>query len=95
MKQAAGEANITIIAIILIGLLAALAAILIPRLASNSIYTTCCTEAGGVWSKGYCVANTPISCEERESVWKEYDKCVIESNKHNANEKYRAVECSN
>lgn len=94
MRQSAGEANITIIIIILIGLVAATGAILIPRLANRTIYISCCTEAGGKWENGYCIAITPTTCEKRENVWHEYDSCVIDNGKHNANEKYRAASCS-
>ena len=86
--------NITIIVIILIGVIAAAGAILIPRLANNAMYSSCCTQAGGTWNGGYCSANTPITCDSRENVWNEYNSCVKESGKNNANEKYKTVTCS-
>ena len=95
MRQATGEANMTIIAIVIIGIIAAVGVILIPKLLSSAIYRSCCNRAGGKWSSGYCVANTPITCESRESMWKDYDSCLIDSGKNNANEKYRAVSCTN
>lgn len=94
MKESAGEANITVIVIVLLGIVASFGAVLIPRLTSNVMYTTCCTEAGGIWENGYCLAKTPTTCETREKLFKVYDACVMENGKHNANEKYRAVTCS-
>jgi hypothetical protein len=95
MRQATGEANMTIIAIVIIGTIAAVGIILIPKLLSGTIYRSCCNQAGGIWQNSYCIAKTPTTCEARENIWKEYDSCVIDNGKHNANEKYRAVECSN
>ena len=54
MKEAAGEANMTVITIVLIGLVAAAGAILIPRLLSGSTNQACCTQAGGYWENGAC-----------------------------------------
>ena len=42
MKEAAGEANMTVITIVLIGVVAAVGAILIPRLLNNVQYRSCC-----------------------------------------------------
>ena len=93
MNRSAGEANITIIVIILIGIVAAVGTLLISKLADNTVYTSCCNEAGGIWKNGYCAAQTPTSCESREEVWKQYDSCALSNGKNHANEKYRAVEC--
>lgn len=54
MKEAAGEANITVITIVLIGVVAAIGAILIPRLMNNADYKSCCQELGGVVSGKHC-----------------------------------------
>lgn len=54
MKEAAGEANMTVITIILIGIIAAIA---IP-IVNNAMKTTqakgCCNNVGGVWTGGAC-----------------------------------------
>ena len=47
MKEAAGEANVTVITIVLIGIVAAAGAILIPRMFGNMNARSCCTEMGG------------------------------------------------
>lgn len=56
MKEAAGEANMTVITIILIGVIAAIAIPLVTNLMSNTAERTCCTEAGGVWKSNACTS---------------------------------------
>ena len=55
MKEAAGEANLTVVAIILIAVVVAVATPLINSLMSSSAYRSCCTDAGYVWSGGKCM----------------------------------------
>lgn len=55
MKEAAGEANLTVVAIILIAVVVAVATPLIANLMSSSAEKACCTDAGGVWEGGGCV----------------------------------------
>ena len=78
MKESAGEANMTVITIVLIGLVAA-GALLIPNLLNTMKLKSCCTQAGGVWSGN--------SCGEADSVGNEgsfdqttYDVCVGDVN---------------
>ena len=54
MKEAAGEANMTVITIVLIGVVAAVGAILIPRLLNNMSDKSCCQELGGYVSGTTC-----------------------------------------
>lgn len=54
MKEAAGEANLTVVAIILIGVIVAVVTPLITSLMSNTANRACCTDAGGVWRSGQC-----------------------------------------
>ena len=54
MKEAAGEANMTVITIILIGLVAAAGAVLIPNLLNSTTKRGCCSTAGGKWEDGAC-----------------------------------------
>ena len=62
MKEAAGEANMTVITIVLIGVVAAVGMILIPRLMNSANDKSCCQELGGIVSgatcKGITVSNT-------------------------------------
>lgn len=55
MKESAGEANMTVITIVLIGLVAAAGAILIPSLLTNMKARSCCQQMGGVVEGGNCV----------------------------------------
>ena len=61
MKEAAGEANMTVITIILIGLIAAAGAVLIPNMLSNTNKQGDCTAQGNVWYNGKCY--TPNKCK--------------------------------
>ena len=54
MKEAAGEANITVITIVLIGVVAAVGLTLIPRLMKNAKAKACCTDAGWYVSGTVC-----------------------------------------
>lgn len=54
MKEAAGEANLTVVAIILIGVVVAVVTPLITSLMNNTANRACCTDAGGVWKGGKC-----------------------------------------
>lgn len=47
MKEAAGEANMTVITIVLIGVVAAVGMIIVPKLAQTIKKNSCCTNAGG------------------------------------------------
>ena len=54
MKEAAGEANMTVITIVLIGVVAAAGLLLVPKLMKNMNKKSCCTDAGGIWSNNGC-----------------------------------------
>ena len=54
MKEAAGEANLTVITIILIGVVVAVGVFLVPQLMSSTAERACCTDAGGAWKDGKC-----------------------------------------
>lgn len=51
MKEAASEANLTVIAIVLIGVVAAVATPLISNLLKGTAEKSCCVNAGGTWDK--------------------------------------------
>ena len=55
MKEAAGEANLTVVAIILIGVVAAVATPLVSKLLTTNSNRSCCETAGGKWSGNTCV----------------------------------------
>ena len=64
MKEAAGEANMTVITIVLIGVVAAVGLLLVPRLMTNLKKKSCCTDAAGIWSSNNCVPASGISFDE-------------------------------
>ena len=66
MKESAGEANMTVITIVLIGLVAAAGAVIIPNLLNSTKKSSCCQSNGGVWKNGYCCKSTSTSCTSNE-----------------------------
>ena len=76
MKEAAGEANLTVVAIILIGVIVAVVTPLINSLMTSTAERTCCTDAGGVW-KGKCIPAEGSSDYDQKG----YDDCVTKSGK--------------
>lgn len=69
MKEAAGEANMTVITILLIAIVAAVATPLITSLMGSSAKKTCCLNAGGTWANGTCTGGDQTT----------YTNCVSES----------------
>ena len=62
MKEAAGEANLTVVAIILIAVIVAVATPIIQSMMSSTQERACCMEAGGTWSSGNCSVNYDADC---------------------------------
>lgn len=54
MKEAAGEANLTVVAIILIGIIAAVATPIIKNALTTVQERTDCNINGGTWENGQC-----------------------------------------
>ena len=54
MKEAAGEANMTVITIVLIGVVAAVGLLLVPRLMGTAKAKACCVDAGWFVSGNRC-----------------------------------------
>ena len=52
MKEASGEANLTVVTIILIGVIVAIATPIITSMMSNTQVRACCMDAGGSTIKG-------------------------------------------
>lgn len=59
MKEAAGEANLTVVAIILIGVIVAIVTPVINSMMTNTQKRTCCNNYGGVWDANACYSVTP------------------------------------
>lgn len=77
MKEAAGEANITVITIVLIAIVLAVGTIIVRNVLSNTDRSTACNSAGGVWQDGHCwaagscdndgnCAGAQLDCEEND-----------------------------
>lgn len=54
MKEAAGEANMTVVTIILIGIIVAVATPIITNMMNNTKNRSECMNNGGVWTGGSC-----------------------------------------
>lgn len=55
MKEAAGEANLTVVAIILIGVVVAVVTPLVNSLMKSTANRACCTDMGGYVEGNNCV----------------------------------------
>ena len=86
MKEAAGEANLTVIAIILIGVIAAVVTPMINSYMTTSAKKGCCTNAGGFWEAG-ATGNTE-KCKFKDATgttqsltgyWNEKDKTCVDN----------------
>jgi len=74
MKSAAGEANLTVITIILIAVMVPVITFVVRRLMITSAKKSCCNGAGGVWESANCVR--PPGREARGYDAAEYDNCI-------------------
>lgn len=63
MKEAAGEANLTVVAIILIGVIVAIATPIITSIMNGMQARSCCVDAGGQWSGGDCSVDFDPDCD--------------------------------
>lgn len=54
MKEAAGEANMTVVTIILIGVIVAVATPIVNSMMTNVEKRSCCQNDGGTWENGAC-----------------------------------------
>ena len=77
MKEAAGEANLTVVAIILIGVVVAVATPLINSMMKNTAKRACCTDAGGVM-KGSTCQNAAGSTDFDQAA---YQECITNAGK--------------
>lgn len=63
MKEAAGEANLTVIAIILIGVIAAVVTPIINSTMTTTAKRSCCQNYGGVWKSNRCYETTATGAQ--------------------------------
>lgn len=57
MKEASGEANMTVITIVLIGVVLAAGTMIVNSMMDNTKKRSECINNGGAWQKGKCVQN--------------------------------------
>lgn len=74
MKEAAGEANLTVVAIILIAIIVAVATPLINSLMRSSSAKSCCTDSGGIWRANSCASAKNDFTSQFDSA--SYQSCV-------------------
>lgn len=55
MKEAAGEANMTVITIVLIAIVLAVGTVIVNRLMTNTSRKSCCNSLGGEVSGNTCI----------------------------------------
>ena len=60
MKEASGEANMTVITIILIAVVGAVGTIVINNMMNKTKTSTCCEAEGGTWHAGKCYADATV-----------------------------------
>ncbi len=77
MKEAAGEANMTVITIILIGVIAAVAIPIVNSAMTSTAKKGCCQNLGGVLKDGQCVVTGLNGSEQAiDDFWNTTDnKC--------------------
>lgn len=63
MKEASGEANMTVITILLIAIVGAVGTVIINNMMNTSKRRTCCAEVGGKLSGTKCVDSTGAEIE--------------------------------
>lgn len=54
MKEATGEANMTVVTIILIAVIVAIATPIVNSMMNNTKKKACCMSNGGTWENGAC-----------------------------------------
>jgi len=78
MKEAAGEANMTVITIVLIAIVLAVGTIIVTNMLNSTGQSSACTSAGGQWKSGKCVDSTghELTCTKTTVNNKESWRCV-------------------
>ena len=83
MKEAAGEANMTVITIVLIGVVAAVGVILVPKLMDAAAKKAACAEKGGNLSGDKCYSKYFGESIDGKEAYCTLTKCDKGANKGN------------
>ena len=79
MKEAAGEANMTVITIVLIAIVLAVGTVVVNTMMDSMAKSSACESAGGTWSGGQCKtgcvqgSNKTVSCSGTMTCRKQTD----------------------
>ena len=80
MKEASGEASMTVVTIILIGVITAIAIPLVNNAMNSTAKQACCQSAGGYWKSSKCLGNDGSEINA-DTYWDSTNKtCKISSN---------------
>ena len=66
MKEAAGEANMTVITIVLIAIVLGVGTLIVNNLMNSNQRSSCCAANGGTWAGGHCCAAGVTDCQDDE-----------------------------
>ena len=61
MKEAAGEANMTVITIVLIAIVLGVGTVIVNSMMNSTKKSSCCQSNGGVWANGQCYAQCSVN----------------------------------
>lgn len=61
MKEATGEANMTVITIVLIAIVLAVGTVIVNQMMNSTKKSSCCQANGGIWNDGSCYASCTIN----------------------------------
>lgn len=73
MKEAAGEANMTVVTIVLIAIVLAVGTVIVKNMMTGTSKRSCCASAGGTYKNGTCSNYNQT----------DYQACINESNNAN------------
>lgn len=74
MKEAAGEANMTVITIVLIAVVLAVGTIIVRNMMNNTNNSSACSACGGSWQAGQCLGPNGQQLPNWESCKANLDK---------------------
>lgn len=66
MKEAAGEANMTVITIVLIAIVLAVGTVIVNNLMNRGKASSCCAANGGTWANGFCCKAGVTNCTSNQ-----------------------------
>mgnify|MGYP005874286665 CR=1 FL=1 len=72
MKEATGEANMTVVTIILIAVIVAIATPIVNSMMNNTEKKACCMSNGGTWKQGGCKGASDV-CTNTEDKTKQIE----------------------